>query len=144
MRKAAAAVLAILLLAACQDQPPEAAMESAQGQAAGVLGTHSWTWAGGGVDAEGMTPPETILAVDMEELTARPGEQVTVSFDDDSSPILQAETWDGGAPDETLEVDEQQVTMPAEPGGYPLGIHADWPDSRNNAHYTFFIQIEEE
>ncbi|NJP39317.1 hypothetical protein [Alkalicoccus luteus] len=144
MRKAAAAVLTILLLAACQDQPPEAAMESAQGQAAGVLGTYSWEWTGGAEDAESGTPPEIILAVDMEELTARPGEQVTVSFDDDSSPILQAETWDGGAPDETLEVDELQVTMPAEPGGYPLGIHADWPESRNNAHYTFFIQIEEE
>lgn len=137
-------LLPVILLAACQHEPPELTMETEESHAAGILESYSWSWTGGGTEQSGSLPTETIHLIDVETVTAAPGEEAELSFADNSSPAVQADTWDEDEPAERLDAEDGRLVLPEEPGTYPIDVYADWPDSHNSAHYTFLVEVVEE
>jgi hypothetical protein len=136
-------LLPIFLLAACQDEPPELTMETEESSASGILGSYSWSWWGGGTEQSGSLPNETIHQMDVETITAAPGEAAELTFADNSSPAVQADTWDEDGPADRLDIEDGRLILPEEPGTYPMDVFAGWPDSHNSAHYTFLVEVEE-
>ncbi|TVP81646.1 MAG: hypothetical protein EA344_12780 [Alkalicoccus sp.] len=134
---------AVFLLAACQDEPPELTMETEESQTSGILESYSWSWWGGGTDQSGSLPTETIHLMEVEPVTAAPGETASLTFADNSSPAVQADTWDEDGPADRLDAEAGRLVLPEEPGTYPMDVYADWPESHNSAHYTFLVEVEE-
>ncbi|WP_147803956.1 hypothetical protein [Alkalicoccus halolimnae] len=136
-------LLPVLLLAACQDEPPELMMETEQSRAAGILESYSWSWWGGGTEQSGSLPTETIHLMDVEVVTASPGEEAELSFADNSSSEIQADRWEENTPAERLDTENGSLLMPDESGTHPVDVYADRQDTNNSAHYTFLVEVEE-
>ncbi|CAM3791301.1 hypothetical protein ALCH109712_03980 [Alkalicoccus chagannorensis] len=133
--------LFLVLLAAC-DEPPELTMETEEEAATGMLGSYSWSYWGGSTNASGPPPDETITIMDMEALSTEAGETVSYTFGDGSNPEVEAQLWESEGPVEALGTDNGEIQMPEEPGLYPIGVTANWPDSSNRAMYTFLVDVE--
>ncbi|CAM3791182.1 hypothetical protein [Alkalicoccus chagannorensis] len=134
--------LSILLLAACSSEPPDIVMATDEGHRTGELGSNYWTSLTGSAHSSYGPPNETVSNLDMGAFPVEAASSVRVAVVDGSTPELEAEAWDEHGPLYELDTTRNEVQMPEEPGLYPIGITADWPDSSNHAVYTLYVEVK--
>ena len=102
-----------------------------------VRNAHCWEQRGGRVCADGLTAPATIAAKGLKPTTVPAGSFLDVDF---AVPPrrFQVHRWIGDRPD-PVELADDRVPLPRQPGLYTYSITAAWP--RRAAAYTFLVQV---
>ncbi|WP_284140578.1 hypothetical protein [Virgibacillus sp. LDC-1] len=120
-----------------QKEPPHMQVKINEITIEAQRGSYKWQYGNQHVVADAAAPFQ--IAANMDPVVVPAGESASILFTDQSEPEIEAYLWEETRSG-TLEVDQNELTLPVETGTHIIEVFATW--KAGEASYTFVVLVQ--